>query len=111
MVREHELRASLSVALEIILYDTKAVVHFLLPDFSCVCVCDIVQYLVLGEEIVFNFDNLIVISIGSWVLCLLGACLYLDELQVKIFIISFLSSPSIQLSFFLSAVAKSVMPD
>lgn len=53
VVREHELRASLSVALEIILYDTKAVVHFLLPDFSCVCVCDIVQYLVLGEEIFF----------------------------------------------------------
>lgn len=82
VVRKHELVLHCQSFLEVILYNTKAVVHFLLPDFfSCVCVCNIVQYLVLGEEIIFNFDNLIflVISIRSWVLCLLGACLYLEK--------------------------------
>lgn len=51
--------------------NTKAVVHLLLPDCFHVSVCNIVQYVVLDEEIIFNFDNLIflVISIGSWDFC------------------------------------------
>lgn len=68
--------------LEVILYNTKAVVHFLLPDFfSCVCVYNIVQYLVLGEEIIFNFDNLIflVISIRGWAFVLVRGMSILRE--------------------------------
>lgn len=43
VVRKHELVLHCQSFLEVILYNTKAVVHFLLPDFfSCVCVCNIV---------------------------------------------------------------------
>lgn len=71
--------------LEVILYNTKAVVHFLLPDFfSRVCVYNTVQYLVLGEEIIFNFDNLIflVISIRGWVFVLVRGMSVFRENQV-----------------------------
>ena len=43
VLRKHELVLHCQSFLEVILYNTKAVVHFLLPDFfSYVCVCNIV---------------------------------------------------------------------
>lgn len=102
--------------LEVILYNTKAVVHFLLPDFfSCVCVYNIVQYLVLGEEIIFNFDNLIflVISIRGWAFVLVRGMSILREKKKspQERFPQFSPAPLFhtQLSFFysLAAVAKS----